>query len=70
MTSGEKIRAALEAQGMMQKELAAKTGLHVSTIAKYLRGENEPSFFNMCCIAKVLNLSLDYLAGWEDNNAE
>lgn len=70
MTVGQKINKALYEKGLTIKYLSEKTGIHRNTIRNYIRNDVEPSFFNICCIAQVLDLSLEYLAGWEDNNGK
>ena len=64
MTLGEKLREARDRAEMTQQELAKKTGFHIRSIQIWESDKADPSFFNLCCIASVLHLSLDYLAGF------
>lgn len=48
---------------MTQAELAEKLGLYTTTYARYERGEQEIPLYIAVEIAKIHNVSLDYLAG-------
>ncbi len=62
MGFSENLRYELEYQGMQVKELAEKTGLSINTLNKYRPGSKVvPTVDNAAKIAKVLNISLDYL---------
>ena len=63
MTTGEKIRFHRRKLGLTIKQLASKSGVSVNSIGFYEKGKAEPSLFVATCIADVLNVSLDYLAG-------
>ncbi|MDE5580134.1 MAG: helix-turn-helix domain-containing protein [Treponemataceae bacterium] len=63
MSFAENLRDELEYQGMQVKELAEKTGLSINTLNKYRPGSKVvPTIDNALKIARVLNVSLDYLA--------
>ena len=63
MSFSENLRNELEYQGMQIKELAERTGLSINTLNKYRPGSFvTPTVENAMKIAKVLNVSLDYLA--------
>lgn len=72
MTLGDKLKKARKDAGFTKVDLAFRSGVSASTISNYENEEVEPSFFNICCIAQVLHLSLDYLASRErkKNNDE
>ena len=63
MTLGQKLYKARRDAKMTAKALSDKTGVSSSTIRNYENDRSDPLFFNLCCIATTLNLSLDYLAG-------
>ena len=62
-TTGEKIRERREELGMTQEELADQIGISKNMLRYYELDQHEAKFFTMTCIADVLDLSLDYLAG-------
>ncbi len=63
MSFAENLRDELEYQGMQVKELAEKTGLSINTLNKYRPGSKVvPTIDNALKIARVLKVSLDYLA--------
>ena len=63
MKFAETLRDELEYQGMQVKELSEKTGISVNTLNKYRPGSVvSPTLENAQKIAKVLNVSIDYLA--------
>lgn len=45
-----------------QEALAAKAGISVSGLKKWLRGEAEPTLGNLVRLASVLNVSVEWLA--------
>lgn len=66
---GEKIRRKREELGMTQEELAKKLGYkNKSTIAKIETGINDITQSKVCDFANVLNTTIAYLMGWEDEN--
>ena len=67
MTLGEKIKEARKHAGLTQGDLSVFSGVSKSTIREYEFDNVEPAFFKLCCIAKILNLSLDYLAGYSQD---
>ena len=54
---GRKMRAA----GHDAITLARETGIHQATIYRYLKGESEPSYFNVLEICKVLHCATSEL---------
>lgn len=49
--------------GITQEELAKRLNLTQSTIAYYENGRKTPTLENAIIIAKIFNISLDYLVG-------
>lgn len=66
MTFGERLRECRKAKGLSCKALASKTGICVRSIENYENDRNDPSLFNVSCIATALGVSIDYLAGLTD----
>jgi transcriptional regulator with XRE-family HTH domain len=58
---GARIRAARDRAGLGQKQLARRTGLSVSTIGRYERGLQTPSWRALESVADVLAVPLDWL---------
>jgi transcriptional regulator with XRE-family HTH domain len=52
---------------LRQKELAQLVGLHYNHIGRYERGESQPTADTLKRLAKVLNVSVDYLIGGSDD---
>jgi transcriptional regulator with XRE-family HTH domain len=65
MTLGEKIRYHRVKLNLTQAELGEKIGMSNTAITAYERDQREPKFFAVICLADVLGVSLDYLAGKE-----
>ena len=65
MISKKKIKEAMSEQNINNKILAERIGVSPSMITRYLNGESEISEKNLCKIAYVLNVSVDYLCGME-----
>lgn len=58
----ENLKAELEYQGILVKELAEKSGISKKTIDHYLiSNPREPLVSNAVAIAKALNVSVEYL---------
>ena len=55
-----------ESSGMSQKQLAKELGVAYSAICYWETSQRVPSFENVIKIAKFFNVSLNYLAGFED----
>ena len=62
MTLGEKIRFHRRIQRISQQKLAEQLGITRQALQKYENDTREPSFNIVAGIAKVLGLTLDYLA--------
>jgi transcriptional regulator with XRE-family HTH domain len=62
-TFGERLRMVRKKRGLTEDELAERTGMTRTSISYYETGKQWPSLFNAVCIADVLGVSLDWLAG-------
>jgi transcriptional regulator with XRE-family HTH domain len=63
----ENLRNELDFQGIIVKELSARTNIPVATIDCYLRTQStEPSAENAVKIARVLGVSVEYLVTGAD----
>jgi transcriptional regulator with XRE-family HTH domain len=58
---GKKILSLLELRGMKQKELAAKIGVSVVTISRYINQDRVPQLEILVRMAEVLDTTTDYL---------
>jgi len=67
----ENLKSELLYQGMLVKELSAKTGISRHTLDNYLNvRENMPTVDVAVKIAKVLGVTVEYLVTGEENQAE
>ena len=62
-TFGQRLRRLRTEQGLSRAELAVKAGLGFNSVSNYERDAVWPTIFSASCIADVLGVSLDYLAG-------
>ena len=62
MTLGQKIKYHRKYLGIKQQEMAELVGVSRQILQKYESDIHDPPFFIISCIAKVLGVSLDYLA--------
>ena len=63
---GERINRAMEVREMSQADLARATGMSTGLIAQICTGlTKDPRFDTVIRIAKALDVSLEYLAGWK-----
>lgn len=60
---GKRLREARERRDLSLKELAERTGAHVSNLSCYETGKRIPSLELFVRIATVLGVSADYLLG-------
>lgn len=65
-STGQKIAERRKALGLTQKQLAKMTGISLSTLQNWEADRVDPTFFGITCIADLLGLSLDFLAGRDD----
>lgn len=61
MILGEKIKALRTAKKMSQKELAERIGIAKSVISFYESGDRSPSYDVLIKIARIFNVTTDYL---------
>lgn len=61
MTLAEKIKKARTEAGLSQEQLSEKLGVSRSAVAKWESGKGLPDVDNLKNIAKLLNVSVDYL---------
>lgn len=62
MNFQDRLKKAIEIKGYTLEELAEKSGTTKNSIILWKSGKVEPSFLNIMCVAKVLDVSLDWLA--------
>ena len=65
MTVRNRIREALQIRNMKQVELAEKTGIPKGTINNWLNNRYQPKQVALLKLAKVLNVSELWLAGYD-----
>ncbi|MGP1411513.1 MAG: helix-turn-helix domain-containing protein [Peptoanaerobacter stomatis] len=70
MSTGQKIKQEREKQNLSQKELATKTNINVSVMNRIENSERAIRDDEILKIAKILNVTTDYLLGNETKNKE
>jgi len=60
---GERLKAARERKNLKQNRVAHYLGIHNSTLAKYESGEREPDIETINKLARLYEVSVDYLMG-------
>lgn len=65
-TFATRLNNLLNEKNIKQAELVEKTGIGKSSISTYLSGEYEPKQQNVYKIAQALDVSINYLMGFED----
>ena len=70
MTFGEKLKKLRVENNLTQKELADKVHVTFQTISKWENDENEPDFSTLRELVKILNTSVDYLLGEDEQKKE
>ncbi|MCL2054751.1 MAG: helix-turn-helix domain-containing protein [Oscillospiraceae bacterium] len=60
---GQRLKGLREDNDMTQEDLAEKLNVSLHTVAKYERNEREPNDSMKVEIAKIFDVSLDYLVG-------
>ena len=63
---GERVKQVLKETGMTQKTLAGKLQVQTSTLCEWLNDHNEPPMQTIVDIAKLLEVSTDYLLGLKE----
>lgn len=64
-TFASRLRAAREARGLTQLDLAAQTGIAQTALSHYETWRREPNLRNLRILAEALDVSTDYLTGHE-----
>ncbi len=64
-TFGELLRELRLEKGLSQTELAKQLGVGKSIISSWELNQSDPSFTNAIKIARLFDVSLEYLAGLE-----
>lgn len=65
-TLADRIQFAMDMRDMSQADLARATGMSTALIAQIVSGRTKnPHLSNVVKIAKALDVSLNYLAGWK-----
>ena len=63
ITLGQSIRSVRKKRGLTQQQLAEKTGLQQSLIARWESDSHTPTTALLVCVADALEVSLDELVG-------
>lgn len=61
----ERLKELRKQKGLFQRDIANKLGIDRTTYVKYETGVSEPDIKTLLSIAKIFNVSLDYLLGNE-----
>lgn len=61
----ERLRSAIKACGLSQKELAQLVGVNPATISKYVHKEKFPSADTLAKLCRALNVKSDAILGLE-----
>jgi transcriptional regulator with XRE-family HTH domain len=70
-TLGQRIRKARQRYGMSQTELAKRVGISKTAMNQIEMGETlDPRLSRIRAIADILGVSMDYLAGREDEDED
>ena len=64
---GDRLRSLRLKRGFLQKELAARLDVSIQTISGYEHNSATPTLDNAIELARILNTSLDYLMGIDNN---
>ena len=59
----DRLRELREKMGLSQQDVADRSGVSLTQIWRYENGKSDPTLDAIAEIAKVLNCSVDYLAG-------
>lgn len=63
---GQSLKGLREEAGMTQKEVAAKLGINSVTYLHYEKSQRQPSLSMLADMAKLSDVSVDYLLGLSD----
>ena len=62
-----RLRNAIKGSGLSQKEIAARVGVHPSTVSKYVRMEKYPSIDTLAMLCRAIGISSDKILGLDDS---
>lgn len=65
----ENLKKIRQESGMTQAEVADKIGVAKNTYCNWEKGTREPNIMTIKALAKLFNVSSDYLVGLEENAA-
>ena len=54
---------------LKQKELAELSSIDSACLSRFEKGHIAPSFYNLICLSKALNVSVDFLMGIKERDA-
>lgn len=63
---GDKVKSLRESQGFSQQQLSDKAGISQAAIAAYELNKKVPSLDSAVCLARALNVRMDWLCGNEN----
>ena len=66
----KRVKDIMQNKGLKQSDLAKMTGITEATISRYCNGRRTPNIKVLVKIAKILNVSTDYLLGIKDDNGK
>ena len=64
---GERLRKLRKSKKLTQKQAADRIGIAISTLSGYEMEEKHPSYFILMKLARLYNVSVDYLIGMTEN---
>lgn len=65
----KRLKQLRQQKGLSQSELGDLVKIHYTHIGKYERGESSPSLETLIALAQCLNVTIDYLARGNEENA-
>lgn len=68
MAFGDKLKEILEEKEISQKDFAATLNMAPTTLNGYIKNNRQPDFETMKNIASALNVSIDFLLDYSNNN--
>ena len=60
---GGRLRALRVERGLSQEEAARKANISSKSISRHERGENQPGVLDVAALARIYNVSLEYIIG-------
>ena len=64
----ERLKELRKSANLSQAKLATKVGFNRSTISDWETRDKEPSFKTLCELARIFDVSTDYLLGYNESN--